>query len=87
MTSSPATSEVYGISDISSPHMANPEEDIRISIFEEKHSLYSLQKLSSNSLNCVHSLLVTVSETIEEFNLSIYNDVAGVNISSTSYIL
>ena len=31
---SPAAPEVYEISDISSPHMDDPEEDIRISIFE-----------------------------------------------------
>ena len=59
VTASPAAPEVYEISDISSPHIDDLEEDIRISVFEEKHS-YSLQKFSSNSLNFVHSLPVTV---------------------------
>ena len=34
VTPSPAAPEVYEISDISSPHMADPEEYIRISVFE-----------------------------------------------------
>ena len=67
--------------------MADLEEDIQISVCEEKHSSYSLQKFSSNSLNFVHSLPVTVSETVEEFDLSIYNDVAGVEISNTIDIM
>ena len=67
--------------------MDDPEEDIRISVCEEKHSSYSLQKFSSNSLNFVHSLPVTISETVEEFVFSIYNDVFGVYISNTIDIL
>ena len=46
-----------------------------------------MQKFSSNSLNFVHSLLVIVSETVEEFDFSIYNDVSGVHISNTSDIM
>ena len=34
VTPSPASPEVYEIPDISPPHMADPEEDIRISVFE-----------------------------------------------------
>ena len=67
--------------------MADLEEDIQISICEEKNSSYSLQKFSSNSLNFVHSLLVIVLEKEEEFDLSISNDVAGVQISNTMDIM
>ena len=84
---SPATPELYDIIDISPPHMADPEEEIQISVCEEKHSSYSLQKISSNSLNFVHSLPVTISETVEEFDFSIYNEFYGVHISNTTNIL
>ena len=67
--------------------MDDLEEDIRISIFEEKLSFYSLQKFSTDSLNFVHSLLVIVSEKEEEIDFSIPNDVAGVQISNTMDIL
>ena len=79
--------EVYEISDISSLHMDDSEEDIQISVCEEKHSSYSLQKFSSNSLNFVHSLPVTISEKVEEFDFSISNNVVGVYISNTTDIL
>ena len=46
-----------------------------------------MEKFFSNSLNFVHSLPVIVSEKEEEFNLSISNDVAGVQISNTIDIL
>ena len=48
-----------------------------------------MQKFSSNSfiLNYVHSLPVIVSENKEEFDLSISNDVASVQISNTIDIL
>ena len=71
VTPSPASPEVYDIYNISSPHISGPKEDIQISICEEKHSFHSLQKFSSNSLNFVHSLPVTVSEMVEEFDFSI----------------
>ena len=63
MTPSPATPEVYEIYDISSSHMDDLEEDIQISVFEEKLSFHSMQKFSSDSsiLNFVHSLPVIVS--------------------------
>ena len=56
VTPSLAAPKVYEIYDISSPHMADLEEYIRISVFEEKNFFYSLRKFSSDSLNCVHSL-------------------------------
>ena len=67
--------------------MTDLEEDIWISIFEEKISFYSLQKFSSDSLNFVHSLPVIISKKEEEFDFSISNDVAGVQISNTMDIL
>ena len=86
MTPSPAAPEVCEISDISSPHIYDLEEYIRISIFEEKHS-YSLQKFSSDSLNFLHSLPVIVSEKVEEFDFSVSNNVADVKISNKMDIL
>ena len=62
VTPYPTAIEVYEISDISSPHMTDPEEDIEIYVCGEKHSSYSLQNFSSNSLNFVHSLPVIVLE-------------------------
>ena len=63
MSLSSIAQELYEISDISSPHMADPEEDIRISVIEENISFHSMQKFSSDSsiLNFVHSLPVIVS--------------------------
>ena len=87
MTPSPAAPEVYEISDISSPHMVDLEEDIQIFVFEEKLSFYSLQKFCNDYLNFVHSLPVIVSEKEEEFDFSISNDVAGVHIINTMDIL
>ena len=84
VTPSLVAPEVYEIPDISPPHMDDPEEGIQISICEEKHSSYSLQKFSSNSLNFVHSLLVIVSEMVEEFDFSVYNNVASVKIRNTT---
>ena len=77
VTPSLAATEVYEIYDISSPHMHEPEEYIQIYVIEVKHS-HSLQKFSSNSLNFVHSLPVTISEKVEEFDFSISNNVVGV---------
>ena len=60
--------------------MDDPEEDMQISVIEEKLSFHSRQKFSSDSsiLNSVHSLLMIVSENKEEFDFSISNVVAGV---------
>ena len=41
MTPSPDALEFYEISDISSSHMDDPEEDIQISVIEEKLSFHS----------------------------------------------
>ena len=89
MTPSPVAPKVYEISDISYSHMVDPEEDIRISFFEEKLSFHSMQKISSDSsiLNCVHSLPVIVSEYEEDFDFSISNDVFGVKISNNLNVL
>ena len=87
VTPSPSTPEVYEIPHISHPHMDDLEEEIWIFVCEEKHSFYSLQKFSSNSLNFVHSLPVTVSENVEEFDLCISNNVVGVHISNTMDIM
>ena len=46
-----------------------------------------MQKFSSDSLNFVHSLLVTVSEKVEEFDFSISNNVVGVYKSNTMDIM
>ena len=76
--------EVYEIFDISSPHMADLEEDIRISTIEENISFHSMQKFSSDSsiINFVHSLPVISLGKDEEFDFSVSNDVAGVHISN-----
>ena len=87
MTPSPVAPKVFDMYDISYSHMADPEEEIRISVFDEKLSFYSLQKFSSDSLNFVHSLPVIVSEKEEEFDLSISNDVVGVQISNNMDIM
>ena len=80
MNPSLATPEVYEISDISSPHMADPEEDIRISVIEENLSFHSMQKFFSDSsiINSVHSLPVISQGKGEEFDISISNDVVGL---------
>ena len=85
----PAAPEVYEIYDISSSHMVDPEEDIRISVIEEKYSFHSMQKFSSDSpiINYVHSLPVIASESEKEFDFSPSNVVAGVQISNTLDIL
>ena len=89
MILSPAAPEVYEIYDISYSHMDDPEEDMQISVIEEKLSFHSRQKFFSDSsiLNSMHSLPMIVSENKEEFDFSISNDVAGVNISNTLDVL
>ena len=89
MTPSPTAPEVYEISDILSPHMADPKEDIQISIVEENLSFHSMQKFSSDSsiINYVHSLPVIAPGKGEEFDFFVSNDVAGVNISNYLDIL
>ena len=77
------------ISDISDSHIADLEEDIQISVIEEKLSFHSMQTFSSDSfiLNSVQSLPVIVSENEEEFDFSISNVVAGVQKSNTLDVL
>ena len=89
MTPSLVAPKVYEIYGISYSHIIDPEEDIRISIIEEKLSFHSMQKFSSDSsiLNSVHCLPVIVSENKEEFDFSISNDVVGVHKSNTLDIL
>ena len=60
--------------------MADPNEDIRISIIEEKLSFHSMQKFSSDSsiINYVHSLPEIAPGKGNEFDFSVYNDVGGV---------
>ena len=89
MTPSLAAPEVYEISNISSPHMEDPEEDIQISIVEENISFHSMQKFSSDSsiINYVHSLPVIAPGKGGEFDFSISNDVVSVHISNYLDIL
>ena len=70
VTPSPVASKVYEISDMSYYHMYDIEEDIQISVTEEKLSFHSMETFSSDSsiLNYVHSLPVIVSENKEEFD-------------------
>ena len=69
--------------------MDDLEEDIQISVFEEKHFFHSMQKFSNDSsiLNSMHSLPVIVSKKEEEFDSYISNDFLGVKISNNMYIL
>ena len=73
MTPSPAALEVYEISHISSPHMDDPKEDIRIFVFEENLSFHSMQKFSTDFsiLNYVYSLPVISPGKGEEFDFSL----------------
>ena len=88
MTPSPDAPEVCEISDISSSHMADTEEYIRISDIEEKHCCTSMQTFSSDSpLNSVQNLPVIASESEEEFDFSPSKFAADVNISNTLDIL
>ena len=88
VTPSPATLEVYEISNISSSHMADTEEDIGISDIEEKHCCTSMQTFSSDSfLNYVQSFPLIASENEEEFDFYPSNVVIGVKISNNLDIL
>ena len=88
MTPSPVAPEVYEISDISSSHMGDTEEDIQIFDIEEKLYCTSIQTFSSDSpLNSVQNLPVIASESEEEFDFSPSNVVVGVLISNTLDIL
>ena len=64
MTPSPVSPEVYEISYVSCYHILDPEEEIQVSIIEEKLSFHSTQAFSSDSsiLNFVQSLPVIASK-------------------------
>ena len=88
MTPSPDSPEVHEISNISSSHIAEMEEDIRISDIEEKHYYTSIQTFSGDfPLNSVQNLPVIDSESEEKFHFSPSNVAAGVQICDTLDIL
>ena len=89
MTPSPVALEVYEIYDISSSHISDPEEDIRISVIEEKIPFHSTQEFSSDSsiLNYVQSFPVIASENEEEFDFSLSNVADGVQKIDTLDVL
>ena len=81
MTPSVDAPEVYEISDISSSHISETEEDIQISDIEEKFYCTSMQTLSGDfPLNSVQNLPVIASESEEKFDFSSANVAAGVQI-------
>ena len=88
MTPYPDASEVYEISDISSPHMDEAEEDIWISDIEEKYCCTSMQTFTGDfPLNYVQNFPVIASKSEEEFDFSLSNVAAGVKICNTLDIL
>ena len=88
MTPSIVASEVYEISDISYPHMAETEEDIQISDIEEKHCRTSMQTFTNDfPLNSVQNLLVIASKSEEEFYFYLSNVATGVQICKKFDIL
>ena len=69
MTPSPDAPEVHEISDISSSHIFETEEDIRISDIEEKFCCTSMQTFTGDfPLNSVQNLLVIAFESEEKFD-------------------
>ena len=61
--------EVHEISDISSPHIFETEEDIHISDIEEKYCCISMQTFTGDfPLNSVQNLPVIASESEEKFD-------------------
>ena len=88
MTPSPDAPEVHEISDISSSHIAETEEDVRISDIEEKFCCTSMQTFTGDfPLNFVQNLLVIASESEEKFEFSSSNVASGVKICDTFDIL
>ena len=61
---------------MSSSHIVDLEEEIQISVIEEKISFHSMQAISSDSslLNFVHNLPMIVSENEEGFYFSLSNE-------------
>ena len=71
VTPSPDAPEVHEISDISSSHIAETEEDIGISDIEEKFCCTSMQTFTGDfPLNSVQNLLVIASKSEEKFDFS-----------------
>ena len=69
VTPSPDAPEVHEISDISSSHISETEEDIQISDIEEKFCFTSMQTFTGDfPLNSVQNLLVIASESEEKFD-------------------
>ena len=88
VTPSPDALEVHEISDISYSHIAETEEEIRISDIEEKFCCTSMQTFTDDfPLNFVQNLLVIASESEEKFDFSPSNVSAGVKICDTLDIL
>jgi len=88
VTPSPDAPEVHEISDISSSHIAETEEDVRISDIEEKFCCTSMQTFTGDfPLNSVENLPVIASESEEKFVFSSSNVAAGVKICDTLDIL
>ena len=88
MTPSPDAPEIYEISDISSPHMDETDEDIWIYDIEEKYCYTSMQTFTDDfPLNFVQNLPVITTKSEEEFDFSISNVAASVQICNTLYIL
>ena len=80
--------EVHEISDISSSHIAETTEDIRIFDIEEKHCCTSMQTFTGDfPLNFVQNLPVIASESEEKFDFFPSNVAAGVQICDTLDIL
>ena len=80
MTPSPVAPKFYDISDISSSHTVDPEEDIQTSIVEEKLYFHPSQSFSSDSsiLNSVQSLPVIAQGAEKKLDSSLSNHVGGV---------
>ena len=84
MTPSPDAPKVHEISDISSSHIAEIEEDIRISDIEEKYCCTSMQTFTGDfPLNYVQNLPVIASKSEEKFDFSPSNVAVGVEICNT----
>ena len=78
MNPSPDALKVHEISDISSPHIYETEEDIEISDIEEKYYCTSMQTFIGDfPLNSVQTFPVIASKSEEEFDFSLYNVSAG----------
>ena len=69
MTPSPDAPKVHEISNISSPHIDETEEDIQISDIEEKHCCTSMQTFTGDfPLNSMQNLPVIASKSEEAFD-------------------